>query len=298
MSFLTSPKRWMTLGRFLIVDVDDHRQRQQRLVGVLGHQVDGAQALVVAVRLGVAGDPVQDEVGRRHQDDLAGVGVERILAGTERPFPDAAFALGDALAVAERVAGEIAADPAIVADHDADVADRHHRFGNHLDRGEPAVDEVGAVGQRHVLPAAPTAGTQEGFGILVVIVVVRIAAVVADGGSDDLAGRQRRAVVDGDDGDGVHVALCLDIERRGRFGNRRHRRCGRASGSATVPSSSSSSESASANRRAAASTHAHRRADHDGTEAVDPPQFLLPAEQSLQLACAALHAAGDRRRPR
>ena len=73
-----------------------------RLVGVLGHQVDRAQALVVAVALGPAGDPVQDEVGGRHQDDVAGVGVERILARPERPFPDAALALGDALAVAER----------------------------------------------------------------------------------------------------------------------------------------------------------------------------------------------------
>ena len=114
----------------LVVDVDDHRQRQHRLVGVLGHQVDGAQALVVAVRLGLAGDPVQDEVGRRHQDDVAGVGVERVLAGPERPFPDAALALGDALAVAEGVAGQVAADPAVVADHHADVADRHHRLGD------------------------------------------------------------------------------------------------------------------------------------------------------------------------
>ena len=52
-SFFTSPNRWMTLGRLLVVDVHDHRQRQHRLVGVLGHQVDRPQALVVAVRLGL-----------------------------------------------------------------------------------------------------------------------------------------------------------------------------------------------------------------------------------------------------
>ena len=115
--------------RLLVVDVDDHRQRQQRLVGVLGHQVDRAQAFVVAVRLGLAGDPVQHEVRRRHQDDVAGVGVERVLARAERPFPDAALALGHALAVAEGVAGEVAAGLAVVADDHADVADRHDRLG-------------------------------------------------------------------------------------------------------------------------------------------------------------------------
>ena len=110
------------------------RQRQHRLVGVLGHQVDRPQALVVAVRLGPAGDPVQHEVGRRHQDDAAGVGVERVLARAERPLPDAALALGDALAVAERVARDVLAGPAVVADDHADVADRHDRLG---DRSRP-----------------------------------------------------------------------------------------------------------------------------------------------------------------
>ena len=55
----------------LVVDVDDDRERQGRLVGVLGDQVDRPQALVIAVRLGPAGHPVEHEVGRRHQDDIA-----------------------------------------------------------------------------------------------------------------------------------------------------------------------------------------------------------------------------------
>ena len=42
------------LRGLLVVDVDDHRQRQHRLVGVLGHQVDG-EALVVAVGSGLPG---------------------------------------------------------------------------------------------------------------------------------------------------------------------------------------------------------------------------------------------------
>jgi hypothetical protein len=54
-------------GRLLVVDVDDYRQGQHRLVSVLGHQVDGAQAFVVTVSLGLAGDPVQNEIGRAGQ---------------------------------------------------------------------------------------------------------------------------------------------------------------------------------------------------------------------------------------
>ena len=65
-----------------------------------------------------------------HQHDAAGVGVERVLAGPERPFQDAALALGDALAVAEAVARDVLADPAVVADDHADVADRHDRLGH------------------------------------------------------------------------------------------------------------------------------------------------------------------------
>ena len=117
----------------LIVDVDDDRQRQGRLVGILGHQVDRAQAFVVAVRLGPAGHPVQDEVGRRHEDDVAGIGIEGILARPERLFLNAPLAFGDPLAVAERLAREVLAAPAVVADHHAHVADRHDRLGDRFD---------------------------------------------------------------------------------------------------------------------------------------------------------------------
>src|SRR5207245_9681747 len=108
---------------------------------------------------------------------------------------------GHALAVAEALAGGVSAGSAKVADHHADVADRHQGFRNDLDRGEPAVEEVGAVGERIVLSAATAAGAEEGFRILIVIVVVRVIAIVADGRSDDLSRAQRGALLHGKDAD-------------------------------------------------------------------------------------------------
>ena len=96
------------------------------------------------------------------------------LPGPSGRSQHAALALGDALAVAERVARDVLADPAVVADDHADVADRDDGLGDRLDRGEPAVDEVGAVGQRDVLPAAAAAGAEERLGVLVVVVEVLV----------------------------------------------------------------------------------------------------------------------------
>ena len=165
--------------RTLVVDMHDDRQRQQRLVRVLRHQVDRLQTLIVAMRLGLAGDPVQHEVRRRHQHDAAGRRVERVFARPKRPLANTALAVADSLAVAEAGARDVLALPAVVAHHDADVADRHHRLRNQLDRREPAVDEVSAVGERHILPTAAAAGGEKRLGILVVVVVVRIIGIRA-----------------------------------------------------------------------------------------------------------------------
>ena len=216
-SFLTSPNRWMTFGRLLVIDVDDDRQRQGRLVGVLRDQVDRAQALVVPMRLGAAGDPVQDEVRRRHQDDVAGVGVERILARPERLLEHAPLALADPLSVAERLPRDVLSAPAVIAHHDAHVADRHDRLGDRLDRGEPSVDEVGAVGERDVLQPAPTTRAEERLGVLVIVVEILVVAVGPDAGRDDLAGRQRRAVVHRDDPHAVHQDRLARGQRVGRL---------------------------------------------------------------------------------
>ena len=201
----------------LIVDMDDDRQRQGRFIGVLGDQVDRAQAFVVAMGFGPAGDPVQDEVGRRHEDDVAGIGIEGILAGPERLFLHAALAFGDALAVAEPLAREVLAAAAVVADHHADIADRHDGLGDRFDAGEPAIDEVGAVGERNVLQAPAAAGPQERLGVLEVVVEIFIVAIDAHRRRDDLAGRQRRTVVHRHDADAVDKRLLFGIERVGRL---------------------------------------------------------------------------------
>ena len=130
------------------------------------------QRFVVLVPFALAGDPVQHEVGRRHADDLAGIGVERIFARPQGRFPHAAFAAVHPFAVAEFDPRGVAALLAVVADDDAHFADADHFLGNQLDRGEPMIDKIGAVQQRGVLLAAAAAGRQEGFDILIVVVIV------------------------------------------------------------------------------------------------------------------------------
>ena len=98
---LDIPESLDDIRRLLIVDVHDDRQRQARLVRVLRDQVDRTQAFVVAMCLGSAGHPVQDEVRRRHEHDVARVGVEGILARPERLLLDATLAFRDPLTVAE-----------------------------------------------------------------------------------------------------------------------------------------------------------------------------------------------------
>src|SRR5207253_2411192 len=96
--------------------------------------------------------------------------IEAVLARTERLVQDAAFPFGYALAVAEVDARRVRASPAVVADHHAHIADWHHRLGNDLDRGEPTVDEVGAVCQRNVLAPAMSPSEEERLRVLVVVV--------------------------------------------------------------------------------------------------------------------------------
>src|SRR6185312_9644007 len=116
--------------RPLVIDVNDHRERQERFVSIAGDEIDGTEPFVELVGLGSPRDPVENEVGGRHEDDLAGVDVEGVFAGAERAFPDTAFAFLHAFAVAEGGAGNVAAGPADVAHHHADVADRHHGLGD------------------------------------------------------------------------------------------------------------------------------------------------------------------------
>ena len=245
----------MTLGSPLVVDVHDDAQRQVRLVRVLGHQVDGFEAFIVMVALALAGDPVQHEVGGGHQNELARVEIEGIFARSEGFFPDAPVAARNALAVAEAFAGHVLPHRAVVADDHANIADGHHRLGIDLHGGEPAVDEIGAVGEWHILPAAPAAAAQEGFGVLVVVVVVGVGNIIADRGRDDLAGRQARAIMNGDDADAVH----------------RHALAGR--------------------KRVLGG---HRVADHDRIKRVDVAELFLPADDRRQFRASLHFQAVDR----
>ncbi len=213
------------------------------------------EAFIVVMAFALSGDPVEDEVGGGDEDEFSGVGVEGIFAGPEGFFPYAAFAAGDAFAVAEGFAGDVGAHGAVIADDDADVADGDDGFGDDFDGGEPAVDEIGAVGEGDVLPAAAAAGAEEGFGVLEVVVIVWIGAVVADGGGDDFAGGEARAVVDGDDADAVdgHGFAGRELV----FGG-------------------------------------DGRADDDGIESADVVEFFLPADDGGQFL-AAVSCRGDRR---
>ena len=89
------------------------------------------------------------------------------------------------------------------------------------------------------MPAATTAGAEECFGVLIVVVIVFVGRFVADGGGDDFAGGEAGAVVDGDDADGVDDDGFAEGEGILSF---------------------------------------HGRADDDGVEGVDVVEFFLPAE--------------------
>ena len=99
------------------------------------------------VRFGLAADPAQDEVDRRHELDFHRVRIQRVFAGSERRAPDTAMAGLDLFAVTERFAGGVVTGGAVIRNHHADITDRDQRLGLDLDRAEPAIDEERAIGQ-------------------------------------------------------------------------------------------------------------------------------------------------------
>lgn len=98
------------------------------------------------------------------------------------------------------IAGDILGVGAGIEDHDAHVADRNDGLRHRLDGREQAIDVPGALEQNLQLAAAESAGLEKFFRLLE-IVVERLGAaqIGADLGRDDLAGRQRGAVMDRDD---------------------------------------------------------------------------------------------------
>ena len=174
--------------RFAVVDVHDNRQRQLRLERIFGDERDFAQ---IAVEAGTtrAALPHQDEVGGRHQFDLAGVGVEGVFAWHQRVAPDAAAAALHEFAVAVFTARHVLAFAPRVRHHHADKAHRNDGLGNEFHRGEKPVDVVRAFDQHTLLPAAAASGVDEGLGLLERVVAI------ADIGRQQLIALQRRAVL-------------------------------------------------------------------------------------------------------
>ena len=99
--------------------------------------------------------------------------LKAYLPGGSGLVPNAFLTGGNAFAVAEVVAADVFALQAEIADDDADVADRHERLGLRFDGGEPAVDEIRAVGERLILPAAHAAAGQKLFRVLKAVVIRR-----------------------------------------------------------------------------------------------------------------------------
>ncbi len=178
------------------------RQGQHRLIAIGGDQLDAAQVFVVLVRLDLAGDPAQDEVDGRHQLDLDGIGVQGVLARGQGAAPDTTPPGLHLFAVAERLAGHVLALAAVVGDDDPHVADGDQRLGLQFHGGKPAVDVERAIGQHLQLLAAQAPQGQERLRVLEVLVAAGAIRRLHLGG-DDLAGRNGRAIVDGDDAEGV-----------------------------------------------------------------------------------------------
>ena len=92
--------------------------------------------------------------------------------------------------MAKTLARKVAAEPAVVTHHHPNITDWYDRLGNQVDGGEPAVDEIGPVGEWLILAAATAAGAQKRFRILKVVVVIRQVVHSANGRRNNLARSQ------------------------------------------------------------------------------------------------------------
>jgi len=157
-------------------------------------------------------DPLQDDVGRRHHHDFAGVGIEGILARQERLAPNTAAALADQLAVAVIQSGEVFADLTGIRDHHPHKPDLNDRLVDHLHGGKQAVEVIGAFHQNLQLASAQAIGVHEPIRHLEVVMVgVAVCHVRANDRRDNLARWQRGAIVHGHNPD--QVVRVLDHHR-------------------------------------------------------------------------------------
>jgi hypothetical protein len=170
--------------------VHDHRQRQRRLERVLGDERDFRKVLIELHRTGFTSHPFQDEVDRGDDLDLAGESVERVFAGKQRIFPDAARAVHHEFAVTIFFARHVGGPGTGIEDHDTDIAHGNDGLGRPFDCGEQPVDVPGAFDQHLKLPAAIATRSQELFRLLEIVVKdLRVGEIGTDLGGDDFARR-------------------------------------------------------------------------------------------------------------
>ena len=197
--------------RLHIVDMHDDGERQHRFERILGDQRHFRQVLVQPVFAELLLRPFEHEVGGRHGDDIAGISIERIFARQQRRRPDTACADFDQFAVTVCLPGYIRAVAAVIGDDDTHRADVDDRLLDQFDGRENAIEEVATVGQHLQLPATIATGLEKLLRVLKIVVEVRVARIVGHGRRDDLAVRQGRTVMDGDDAD--HVLGIVDDDR-------------------------------------------------------------------------------------
>src|SRR5438094_5775914 len=99
------------------------------------------------MRFGLAANPTQNEVDRRHQLYLHRVRIQSVLARSQRRTPDTALARFDLFAITKGLAGSIAASATVIGNYYTDISDRDQRFGFNLNRPEPAINKEGSIRQ-------------------------------------------------------------------------------------------------------------------------------------------------------
>ncbi len=152
--------------------VDLNLQIDLEAEGLAALGFDRAEVRVQAVCLARCVRPVERQDRGRHDLRLVDARVQRVLARAQRFLPDAPMSRLDDRTMLVRLTRGVERRQAHVGLDDADLTlvDDQHRHD--LDREQERVQQVGAVEQRVVLQPDASAGLQERFEVLVVVVEV------------------------------------------------------------------------------------------------------------------------------